>query len=180
MPFTLRQIVSAALLCVVCTALIAAENFHYGRFGTVASYRPGDGDVRSVALLRSGDGGWDAGTVALAKRLAGLNTLVIDIDTRAYLQRLEGSAEACAHPWAELRSLAQARRKKRRRELPQRRLSPVPSLHPHPVGRVETRPGGLRHRRDNSRRPRAPLGATEGESLAGSASPLPAACSAIV
>lgn len=108
MPFALRQIVSAALLCIVCTALIAAEHFHYGRFGTVAIYRPGDGDVRSVALLLSGDGGRDAGTVALAKRLAGLNTLVIGIDTRAYLQRLEGSAEACAQPWAELRSLAQA------------------------------------------------------------------------
>lgn len=108
MPFALRQIVSAALLCIVCTALIAAEHFHYGRFGTVAIYRPGDGDVRSVALLLSGDGGRDAGTVALAKRLAGLNTLVIGIDTRAYLQRLEGSAEACAQPWAELRLLAQA------------------------------------------------------------------------
>ena len=66
MPFALRQIVSAALLCIVCTALIAAEHFHYGRFGTVAIYRPGDGDVRSVALLLSGDGGRDAGTVALA------------------------------------------------------------------------------------------------------------------
>ena len=111
MPFALRQIVSAALLCIVCTALIAAEHFHYGRFGTVAIYRPGDGDVRSVALLLSGDGGRDAGTVALAKRLAGLNTLVIGIDTRAYLQRLEGSAEGLRTALGRA-SLARAGRRK--------------------------------------------------------------------
>ena len=52
----------------------------------------------------------------------------------------------------------------KKRPLSQRRLVPVPSLHPRPVGRVETRPRGLRHRRDNSRRPRAALGAAEGES----------------
>ena len=57
---------------------------------------------------------------------------------------------------------------------------PVPSLHPRPAGRVETRPGGLRHRRDNSRRPQAALGAAEGEAAAGSASPLPAGCGAFV
>ena len=39
------------------------------------------------------------------------------------------------------------------------------SLRPRPAGRVETRPGGLRHRRDNSCRPRAALGAAEGESF---------------
>ena len=50
------------------------------------------------------------------------------------------------------------------------------SLHPRPAGRVETRPHGLRHRRDNSRRPRAALGAAEGKAAAGSASPLPAGC----
>ena len=60
------------------------------------------------------------------------------------------------------------------------RLASAPSLHPRPAGRVETRPHGLRHRSDNSRRPRAALGAAEGESAAGSASPLPAPCRANV
>ena len=72
-------------------------------------------------------------------------------------------------------------RRERRKEapLPQRRLSRCPRS-ARPAGRVETRPGGLRHRRDNSRRPRAALGAAEGEGVAGSASPLPAGCRAFV
>ena len=61
-----------------------------------------------MALLLSGDGGRDAGTVAPAKRLASLNTLVIGIDTPRLSATPGGSAEACAQPWAELRSLAQA------------------------------------------------------------------------
>ena len=56
-------------------------------------------------------------------------------------------------------------RKEAKNALPQRRLSPVPSLHPRPAGRVETRPGGLRHRRDNSRRPRAPRHCQRGRLL---------------
>ena len=41
----------------------------------------------------------------------------------------------------------------------------MPSLHPRPAGRVETRPGGLRHRRDNSRRPRLRSALQKGKAL---------------
>ena len=58
--------------------------------------------------------------------------------------------------------------------------SPVPSLHPRPAGRVETRPAGLRHRRDNSRRPPQAASALQKGRSAGSASPLPAASRASI
>ena len=56
------------------------------------------------------------------------------------------------------------RRESHKAPPPQRRLAHA-LAHPRPAGRVETRPGGLRHRRDNSRRPRAALGAAEGKAL---------------
>ena len=69
-------------------------------------------------------------------------------------------------------------RRKSQSALPQRRLAPIALIH-RPAGRVENSPWRTgRYRRDNSRQPRAASALPEGKAVAGSASPLPAACSA--
>ena len=72
------------------------------------------------------------------------------------------------------------RKEAKKRPLPQRRLSPVPSLRPQSAGRIETRPAGsdIDATIPAGRRLRSAL--QKGKATAGSASPLPAACSAFV
>ena len=47
----------------------ADETLSHGRFATVTLYRPA-GDVKSVVLFLSGDGGWNQGVVDMAQALA--------------------------------------------------------------------------------------------------------------
>jgi type IV secretory pathway VirJ component len=55
-----------------------------GRFGTVHIFRPA-GAPTNVALLFSGDGGWDGGVAQIARRLAGEGFLVGGVDTTIYI-----------------------------------------------------------------------------------------------
>lgn len=85
---------------------MATETVTFGRFGSVAVYRPADNDIRSIALFLSGDEGWDQHADELARNLSELNAVVVGIDTLGYLRALEAESDACADPAAELRSLA--------------------------------------------------------------------------
>ena len=82
-----------------------AENFNYDRFGTVTVYRS-SGHPRDVALLISGDAGWDATAVAMARSLADKDTIVAGIDIRHYREQLENSREACLSPASDLENLS--------------------------------------------------------------------------
>lgn len=59
-----------------------------GRFGTVHVYRPA-GAPTNVALLLSGDGGWEGGVIDWARRLAGEGFLVGGVDTTIYVASIE-------------------------------------------------------------------------------------------
>jgi len=79
-----------------------ARQLAAGRFGTVNVYVP-DGRPRSVALLVSGDGGWELGVVDMAHALESMGAAVIGIDVRQYLAGLRHAAE---HPGAPCQMIA--------------------------------------------------------------------------
>jgi len=61
---------------------------------------------RDVVLFISGDGGWNLGVIAMARRLAGQGAVVAGIDIRHYLAQLESSSGACVSPADDLQSLS--------------------------------------------------------------------------
>jgi type IV secretory pathway VirJ component len=98
--------VGAVLLC-QCGAPdggVHQEVIAHGQFAHLHIYRS-DAAVRHLALLLSGDGGWDSGSEALAQRLALQGTLVAGVDVREWLATLEQAAPSCVAPGAYLAEL---------------------------------------------------------------------------
>jgi type IV secretory pathway VirJ component len=96
----------AVLLC-HCSAPggdVHQEVISHGQFAHLRIYRP-DAAVRPLALLLSGDGGWDSGADAIAQKLAWQGTLVAGIDVRDWLLTLEQAAPSCVAPGAYLAEL---------------------------------------------------------------------------
>ena len=104
----------SALLVTVCAALPrqcgagegdpAPERLTRAPFDTVRVYHP-QGEVRSVALLISGDGGWGDRIGSIARDLATGGTLVAGIDGAEFLRSLERSRARCVSPAEELAGL---------------------------------------------------------------------------
>lgn len=114
-PHTPRAV--SALLLLMCAAGLsqcgphrgepAPERFARAPFGVVRVYRP-QGEVSGLALLVSGDGGWGAGSGAIAQELAGQGTLVAGIDGKEFLRGLGAGGAPCASPGTDLAQLAQS------------------------------------------------------------------------
>ena len=66
-------------------------------FGGIRLYRP-DGQPRATALFLSGDGGWNAGTAALARDLANRGLLVAGVSTPTLMRTLERQRDRCIDP----------------------------------------------------------------------------------
>ena len=90
---------------------INESSLEFGRFGTLALYAPVD-EPEQVVLFISGDGGWNPGVVDMARELAGLNVLVVGVDSQHYLNSLEGDHEKCAYPAGDFEALGQFVQKK--------------------------------------------------------------------
>ncbi len=99
-----RWILLALALC-ASLPLQAHERFDHGRFDDVALYRP-DGTPRSVVLLVSGAGGWDARAEGLALRLAGDGALVAGIDGPRLRAALQADGGDCTLPDGDLENLS--------------------------------------------------------------------------
>ncbi len=108
------MLLAAPLLCArgaaaptpsAAEATTPALSFDFGDFGSVGIYR-GDPAPRDVVLFLSGEGGWDAGVVSMAKTLTGRGAIVAGIDIRHYLQQLEKSPGKCASPATDLENLS--------------------------------------------------------------------------
>lgn len=63
-------------------------------FGEVYVYLPAN-QAKSVAVLISGDGGWDEGIVDFAKHFAATGNLVIGVNVNAYFKVLRSRKDAC-------------------------------------------------------------------------------------
>ena len=87
------------------------ESVHFGRFGDVQLYH-NTAQPQRVILLLSDIAGWDAESAALARALAGSDTLVMGIDTRQYREHLEKEKKACLYPAGDLEGLSQYVQKK--------------------------------------------------------------------
>jgi type IV secretory pathway VirJ component len=96
-----------ALLAIALAALPvrADETLSHGRFATVTLYRPA-GDVKSVVLFLSGDGGWNQGVVDMAQALSHEGALVAGIDVPKLLANLDKDGEACVSPDGDLENLS--------------------------------------------------------------------------
>ena len=73
----------------------APERLAQPALGSVRLYRP-PGEVRRIALLISGDGGWGAGMDTIARDLAAEESLVAGLDGAQFLSGLEHGQGACA------------------------------------------------------------------------------------
>lgn len=107
-----RRLAAAALL-VACAATPALEGrgqdsrkLSAAGMGEVTVYSPA-GPPRQVVLFLSGDGGWNLGVVAMAKRLRDEGALVVGIDIRRILRRLD-AASPCGYPAGTLEELSRA------------------------------------------------------------------------
>lgn len=82
------------------------ETFSAGKFGTVTVYGAEKNTPTNVVLFLSGDGGWNAGVIDMAKGLENPETVVVGISTPGYLKNLAKSKEKCHYSAADLESLS--------------------------------------------------------------------------
>lgn len=90
----------------------AQENVdRFGPFGELHIYRASE-HPRHVVLFVSGDGGWNLGVVDMAKGLAELDSMVVGIDIRHYISRLNAGRGKCEYPAAHFEELSHYVQKK--------------------------------------------------------------------
>jgi type IV secretory pathway VirJ component len=68
--------------------IVGSSTLDGGKFGTLTIYRP-KGEIKSVVLFLSGDGGWHLGVIDAAQRFVQEGALVIGIDVRSYLAAIK-------------------------------------------------------------------------------------------
>lgn len=98
-------IYAALAIALAVLPVHADETLSHGRFATVTIYRPA-GDVKSVVLFLSGDGGWNQGVVDMAQALSHEGALVAGVDVPKLLANLDEDAEACVSPDGDLENLS--------------------------------------------------------------------------
>lgn len=79
----------------------------YGPFGEVAVYPPA-GKANSIALLISGDGGWNLGVVGMARHLTDMHAIGTGLDIRRYLHNADTAQGQCRNLAADFEGLAHA------------------------------------------------------------------------
>ncbi len=107
----MKTICSAALLWVATLLIpvhafaITEEKISFGGFGMISLYHP-DKAPESLALFVSGDGGWQAGVLNMARYLAGQGVLVAGIDAKRFGQYMEASHSQCHYPASDFEELS--------------------------------------------------------------------------
>jgi type IV secretory pathway VirJ component len=91
----------------------SVDSLVYGAFGKIILYHPVKRPT-SVALFVSGDGGWEAGVVNMAKIIAAQGALVLGIDARNYKKSLARQSSGCLYPAADFEDLSLMIQKKYR------------------------------------------------------------------
>jgi len=112
-----RQLLIVAIAMLIArgaTARTTADDdgtLTFGRFGTVHLYKP-RGEIRSVALFVSGDGGWHLGVRDMARSFTSLDALVVGIDIRHYLREIADARDSCTYSASDFEALGQYVEKK--------------------------------------------------------------------
>ena len=100
----MKQLV-AVLLLLVAGAAQAGNVISHGRFSKVTIYQP-KGTPNEFVIFLSGDGGWNAGVVNMAKALSAQGALVAGVDTPAFLRNLQKDGGDCVFPDGDLENLS--------------------------------------------------------------------------
>lgn len=100
-----KLLVLAVGICAAVGAVHAQEKISHGRFTDVTLYHP-QGEVSSVALFLSGDGGWNKGVIDMAEALVAEGTLVAGINLPQFLANLEKDSGSCVLPDGDLENLS--------------------------------------------------------------------------
>jgi type IV secretory pathway VirJ component len=103
--FRLRCGCLALLAIVLALPAWSQEIFSHGRFADVRLVRP-PSQVKSVALLLSGQDGWTAPVTQLARQLASQGALVVGVDTARFFGELEKDDASCVFPAGDLENLS--------------------------------------------------------------------------
>jgi len=90
--------------------LPVSYQFQTGHLGKVVVYTPA-GPPTSIALLLSGEEGWNQSMVELAQQLQSWGAFVGGVDSRAYLAALGAAGHNCAYPAADFEQLSHALQK---------------------------------------------------------------------
>jgi type IV secretory pathway VirJ component len=90
----------------------SAETLDVAPFGAVHLLVP-KGEPRHVVLFVSGDGGWNARAAAMAKSLAGTDTLLAGVDIESYRERSSAGKGACVNAAADFEALSKLVQKRR-------------------------------------------------------------------
>lgn len=83
----------------------AEETLTFAPFGTVHLLRPAS-EPQHVILFLSGDGGWSPRAAAMARALAGTDSLLAGIDIEAYRGRSAALKASCVYTAADLEGLS--------------------------------------------------------------------------
>lgn len=100
-----RWLVAGALVAVAGAAAAASTTVDYGLFGTLHLSRPATPATRMLLLFADGTG-WSARDDMLGAAFARAGALVVGIDTRAYLARMESIKDACSYPAGHVEEVA--------------------------------------------------------------------------
>ena len=92
-------------------APLSEETLSFRPFETIHVYRSSPRPAH-VVIFVSGDGGWNLGVIDMARELAGLDSLVVGIDIRAYLKHLATESGACTYSAATFEELSQVLEKR--------------------------------------------------------------------
>jgi type IV secretory pathway VirJ component len=83
----------------------ALDHLSHGRFHDLAIYHPPSAP-KSVALLLSGERGWDVRAKEVARSLSGAGALVVGIDYRQFAKNLDADGAGCVFPDGDLENLS--------------------------------------------------------------------------
>ncbi len=83
----------------------------HGPFGDVHIYR-NSAPIEGVVLFISGDGGWNAGVVKMARSFADMNVMVVGIDIVHYMKSITRTKGKCLYPAGDFENLSMVLQKK--------------------------------------------------------------------
>jgi type IV secretory pathway VirJ component len=100
-----RSVLALLAALALSPAALAQQDISHGRFKDVALYRP-QGEVKSVVLFLSGDGGWNQGVTGMAQALVDQGAMVVGISVPQVVKSLEMDQDRCVYPAGDIENLS--------------------------------------------------------------------------
>ena len=109
---------SINIICLVFTftssKAVKVDSTSFSGFGKLWIYAK-SAQPSNIVIFISGDGGWNAGVIDMAKAISSENTMVVGVDIRRYFAHLRKLNAACYYPASDFENLSKFIQKKYRR-----------------------------------------------------------------